>query len=361
MKICEKLQFTKILFVFMTMVGAIMLNSTVSRAEEMKQYNLTTSTQTIQTEKSVQMNFTMKKSGFVTIICDGPVEYSIYAKNGSCIYESGTSVNEASDYSLTYPLNAGDYYAVLKSYNSSAKINGIYTMKVRGIFEYKIPSLSTKKKIYYGVYNIPYYTKVVVKKAGYITIDTTYPHPYSAPYLSLCNKNKKDISNSTWAGDTNKYVFAVTKGTYYIKAVPQANCKYTLKYKFTACSDKKGKPLKGGSSKKKAKSIKVGKSVSGLVLISDKNSSKQWYKIVSNKTRIVKINLSASVSASSSTLRGQSMQILISGPYGQADTFTSRAGFKDSVTIGVGTEPTYICIIKKGKTTSGNYKITVKK
>lgn len=351
---------SKLLFMLVGIFGIVMLFSDISiAATGLPQYDLTTTSQTLDASDRIQMNFTMKKTGYVTIKCDGSATFSLYNSNETAIIEEEL-LTESTDYCITYPLNAGAYYITLDSRNAKAN----YYVTVSAAFEYKTPALSKKKKTYYGRRDVPYYTKLTVKKAGYVVIDTTISQSYDPPTIYVCNSKKKAITQGIASDEEygkGQYAFAVKKGTYYIKAVPKYDAKYTLKYKFKACSDKKGKALKGGTSKKKAKTIKIGKSASGLILPADKTSKKHWYKIVSSTPRYITLKISGNVSSSATSVGGQKFTYSIKGPYTQVSSWMNGAGYSDTYTFGVGPEPTYICITKVGKKTSGNYKITVKK
>ena len=99
--------------------------------------------------------------------------------------------------------------------------------------------------------------------------------------------------------------------------------------------------------------------VSGLVLASDKTSKKQWYKIVSATPRNITLKITGNVSVSSDVTYGSMIKYKVNGPYSQIDGFYHDVGYSDEYRFGVGPKPTYVCITKVGKKTTGNYKITV--
>lgn len=337
----------------------LMFSSTSSAATRLPQFDLTTTPQTLNVSARIQMNFTMEQSGYVTIQCDGNNTISLYHSDDTPIIEREL-LSSNTDYSITYPLEAGEYYITLLGRD----VEKNYYATISAQFEYSAPALSKLKKTYYGRKDVPYYTKLMVKKAGYVILDTTYHPSYKPPIIYICNSEKKAISQGiTYDGinGTGKYAFAVKKGTYYIKAMPQSTASYTLKYQYKSCSDKKGNPLKGGASKKKAKTIKIGKSVSGLFLSTDKTSKKHWYKIVSKKTRYVVVKMQGNSSLSPMSKYGQQLAYTIKGPYTHMSYDICEVGCSHTIQFKVGPKPTYICFAKKGKTTSGNYIITVKK
>lgn len=143
------------------------------------------------------------------------------------------------------------------------------------------------------------YYKVVVGKTGYITVDTFYDEEdYGNPTIVLCNSKKKAISlqveNHTLTD--NKSVFAVKKGTYYLK-VKDVKGGYQIRSTFSSVSDKSGK------SKGKAKQVKVnGKKVTGVVLTTDKKSKYDWYKFTLKKSSYIRIDLSGSTTGDSKVL-----------------------------------------------------------
>ncbi len=337
----------------------LMFSGTSFAATRLPQFDLTTTPQTLNVSSRIQMNFTMEQSGYVTIQCDGNNTISLYHSDDTPIIEKEL-LSSNTDYSITYPLEAGEYYITLLGRD----VEKNYYATISAQFEYSAPVLSKSKKTYYGREDVPYYTKLTVKKAGYVILDTTYHPSYKPPIMYICNSEKRAISQGITYDGINgigKYAFAVKKGTYYIKAIPQSTASYTLEYQYKSCSDKKGNALKGAVSKKKAKTIKIGKRASGLFLATDKTSQKHWYKIVSKRTRYVVIKVTGNSSLSPTSKNGQRLVYTIKGPYTNMKNDIREVGCSRTYQIKVGPKPTYISVEKKGKTTSGNYKITLKK
>lgn len=140
------------------------------------------------------------------------------------------------------------------------------------------------------------YYKIKTRKSGVLTVDAMYDsEDPGSPKLTLCNAKKKAITVSASNNAASNYtsVFAVSKGTYYLKV---ANVKgtYQLRYEFSAVSDK------SGSKKSKAKTITIGKTgVKGMVLAGDQKSKYDWYKFKLKKKSKIKIVFSGSTTGNS--------------------------------------------------------------
>lgn len=137
--------------------------------------------------------------------------------------------------------------------------------------------------------------KVKVSKPGYITftIDVDGLN-YAASRFALLDKNEKEISSLEYVEMKNgkiQHTYAVGKGTYYV-LVQNTLGVQAVKYKFTAVTDK------GGSSKSKATTIKLGDKVKGLALVSDKTSKVDWYKFTLNSKKAVTVTVNYKVAGS---------------------------------------------------------------
>lgn len=168
-----------------------------------------------------------------------------------------------------------------------------YWSDTEGILQYYMyfvnsgnASVSAKQATaYYSQdYNDYSYTKISVSKTGYIKVETP-AEEYASVYVTLCNKNKKAVSDEIYVYDESPYTyFAVSKGTYYIKTRVSSDKLYNVKYSFTQVKEK------SGSKKSKAVTIKKNKTVKG-VLTANNKSQTDWYKIKMTKKQVLKLTL----------------------------------------------------------------------
>lgn len=148
------------------------------------------------------------------------------------------------------------------------------------------------------------YYKLNVSKTGIFTIDMNYDDfSYGSPKITLCNNKKKAISANCGIYITNsakvkkkketpksKNIFAVSKGTYYIK-VTDLKGTYKIQSKFTAITDNSGK------TKKKAKNLKIGgETLKGVIFTSDKIKDYDWYKFTLEESDRIRISFTGSTS-----------------------------------------------------------------
>lgn len=167
--------------------------------------------------------------------------------------------------------------------------------------------------------------KVNVEKTGILTVDTGYDSTsYGTPRITLCNSKKKGISESCGICITNsqkvkkkkatpegKNIFAVSKGTYYLK-VSDVKGTYTIQSAFSAITENSGK------SKAKAKKLTIGgKWIKGVILSEDKKNQYDWYKFTMEESKRVRINFRGSTSGK------EKLQLEVI-PHSGAE-FTSRA------------------------------------
>lgn len=178
----------------------------------------------------------------------------------------------------------GTYYILVSSsiYDDNPSFTNSFKLSAR-LFPRSDRTIKSGQTITYYRENGTdiYYFKYKAAKTGKVTV--TFSYEYGS-YLTLTNSKKKALSDEEWVStgtNNNKYVFAVKKGvTYYFKvstngtsgttAAGNGNL-HTINVKNTAVS------AKGGSSKKKAATIKYNKTVKGLISAGDKTA--KWYKI----------------------------------------------------------------------------------
>ncbi len=131
------------------------------------------------------------------------------------------------------------------------------------------------------------------KQTGYVTVKATnVSELYNDTYggITLCNKSKKIISETdegyfTEYTDASHYTmtYGVKKNTtYYLRVKAMGGTKVTATFK----SVKKNAATK----KSKAKTIKKGKNVKGVIIAGDKKAD--WYKIKLTKSQQVKLSYS---------------------------------------------------------------------
>lgn len=208
-------------------------------------------------------------------------------------------------------------------------------------------------------YTNPIYYKVSVSNPGTITFNV---EGESSSYVTLCNSKKKALTDEVSSSYTDgEYVYAVGKGTYYIKVKSYAEM-------ITAKSTVKSVKDMGGASKAKATKLTIGaKNKSGLVLATDKSKKADWFKFYNSKNQKVTVNITGIV---------QSGEVRIEMYYSNGKKFSSSyailneyrkdASFSPYVarlgaTSGKLPKGTYyIKIIKDDKVTTGTYSIKVK-
>lgn len=322
-------------------------------------YNFNDGAQKISNSQTAKYNFTMTKKGYATIKANGKMKIKLYQDNGICLYESDDIIAEASDFGATFSLTKGKYYALVQHADNTKD-----TISVKGSISYKEKELTSKATTCYAMPGQEYYFKVNVKEAGVIKITSTHSAVKDDADVYLCDSKKKEISKKTYGSVDSQlsvYTFGVTKGTYYIKLSDASSCKFSLKYNLISVADKKGKPLRGGDSKEKAKAVKLGKNVNGLFLTADKTSKEQWYKIEVNTKKEVIVTITGNVSVSGDFLDKQQICCVIKGPsIVTQEYYINSADFKTESNFKLSEGTYYICATKVGDKTSGNYSISMK-
>lgn len=138
------------------------------------------------------------------------------------------------------------------------------------------------------------YHRFIIKNSGYASVTVkSMDNSNTEFFLALCDKQKKEISNNVIASqkdNTNQVVFAVKPGTYYVR-VRVSNVLpsdyYTIRY------NSKGVKDISSSSKSKAPSVKLDKTIDGIILHSDNYKKPDYYKMVLKKKTKVKISSNA--------------------------------------------------------------------
>lgn len=206
-------------------------------------------------------------------------------------------------------------------------------------------------------YSKPIYYKVTATKDGSITFNTSAAY---STKVTLCNSSKKAISDECYVSSSSgKSVFAVKKGTYYIKVTTSSDS-VRVKSTFKAITDK------SGASKAKAKKITMGsKALSGTVLATDKKGKADWYKFTNTKTKTVNVTFKGSVLSGKIVLeffdsKGTSFGTTYINTLDADSSFTPYQGsyFDTKKTLPKGTY--YIKVTKSTAKTSGTYSLKVK-
>ncbi len=199
----------------------------------------------------------------------------------------------------------------------------------------------------------PIYYKVEVNKTGFIKVD--FLSEYST-YVTLCSSSKKEISDECYISSSKPdAAFAVKKGTYYLKVKSNSDL-IRVRSSATAVTDA------SGSSKSKAKALKIGSAKKGLLLPGDKTSKNDWFKFTLTKS--TKLNLIVSGNVSSGKIRYELTSANIGGSitgylYQTDDSDTTSLKTWTTESLPRGTY--YIRVYKDDSKTSGNYSIKVAK
>lgn len=275
------------------------------------------------------------------------------------IYSDANCTQEIKYSSYNYKAvipNSGTYYIKLSvsDYSSDKATTTSYEVKFASQF-YSGEEKTLVNKEWTCSGNIdtatPLYYKVEVSKTGSLTIDTVTEYSNT---ITLCNSSKKSISEDVYNSD-GKVLFAVKKGTYYIKVKTSSDA-LLVKSSFSAVSDK------SGSSKSKALKLNAGKSYTSCITATDKKGTSDWYKITLTKSQVVKIKLTGNVSSGDIKYEffGGNISGSITGYLSSVgDDETFQAETYSSSKLPKGTY--YIKVYKDDNLTSGDYTIGLKK
>ena len=200
------------------------------------------------------------------------------------------------------------------------------------------------------------YHKLVVKKSGLVAIcgneyrESGTSLQAAGLNIQLCNAKKKPLHNA-YLSSLNTYTekYALKKGTYYVAV--SSSQRYQLKAESKAWKDKSGK------SKKKAATIKKGKSADGMVMVNEGMKKGDWYKVKLTKRSKLRINITAACTGVVSNLK---VQIIPANRHYTLINSTSLIGNKGKKLasrnkLAAGTY--YIKVSKVTKSASGVYRI----
>lgn len=158
--------------------------------------------------------------------------------------------------------------------------------------------------VYTGNGSSTLYHEVTVKKDGIVTIcGNNYQENGTSLQASeltvqFCNSKKKPLFNAN-LNNLNGYseYFALKRGKYYVGV--SSSLRYQLKSSFVKWKDQAGK------SKSKAKLIKKKKTQKGMLHITDGTKKADWFKIKMTKRAILRLNINALCTGTSSDLKIQ--------------------------------------------------------
>lgn len=200
------------------------------------------------------------------------------------------------------------------------------------------------------------YHKLVVKKSGLVAIcgneyrESGTSLQAAGLNVQLCNAKKKPLHNA-YLSNLNTYTekYALKKGTYYVAV--SSSQRYQLKAESKAWKDKSGK------NKKKAATIKKGKSADGMVMVNEGMKKGDWYKVKLTKRSKLRINITAACTGVVSNLK---VQIIPANRHYTLINSTSLIGNKGKKLasrnkLAAGTY--YIKVSKVTKSASGVYRI----
>ena len=141
-------------------------------------------------------------------------------------------------------------------------------------------------------YDKPTYYKIKISKRGYIKLDIESQYAYAKINYILCNSKKKKLKmvngSTSYSSEKKEDYIAVEKGTYYIAVSGDDNAEYRIRYTFYV------NPNKLSYTKKKAISLKRGKTVHPVFYTKDKKKTYQsWYKIKVPTKKWLKVELKA--------------------------------------------------------------------
>lgn len=300
--------------------------------------------------KDEYYRISVPKTSFVTISTTRDnLSYDFCNSSKKVLYGSAC-MTAATDKKNTYSLSKGTYYIKVKGQYR----NEILTLK------YTTASELTAKNDKWVTMNpssnkVTTYVKLKATADGYIKVNLRNAKgDDTSAYITLCNSNKKTVTNKTWIDSSSKYntylVYGVKKNkTYYLK-VTHASGRTVIKYKQTAVSEK------SGSSKKKAVTLKSGKTVKGTIGVGDTKSD--WYKITVTKSKKIKFYVTGNANG---TLK---MQIYKSNGRKFGSALTVINGINQKVTLkstdGNGKMPAgtyYFRIFRANTKSTGNYSL----
>lgn len=236
--------------------------------------------------QSVVVPITLDEKGRLYYIYDFKNEYQNQKSYYLDIYTDAacTQMAEYYNYDTYYGeldvTKTGTYYIKFSVIDSTTEQDMFNYFKFSSFFvNSRNETLTSGKQIVTAFlsYDKPIYYKVTVSKPGSISFNMQASYGGN---VTLCNSKKKAIANEWKSTDTeHTFVFAVSKGTYYLKVTSSSSYAYVMQ-------TTKGITDESGPSKEKAKTIKVnGDEVKALALSTEKSGKADWFKFTNDKKR----------------------------------------------------------------------------
>lgn len=234
---------------------------------------------------SISMNIRVTDPEFLNIAVYKKKDLSDLPRSISCqctsYYGNRNTINEYFEkgtYYIRFPENTYDISCLL--YSNAGK------------------TLTSGKTIAaYSDYLHPTYFKYKAPADGYIKVtESCLNETKDVPTTVLCNSKKKEITDMLRNHEsTDKIVYAVKKDhTYYIKT---GALDLEKKAYYRIHLDFEKRKESSGSSKTKAKSIKLGSTVKGTVFSEDNRNKYDWYKFTNPTKQYVSLEYNGSITS----------------------------------------------------------------
>ena len=221
----------------------------------------------------------------------GIVLYNIVAKHGDVTmsgkYQLSSDiegkVKVATKNNRAYIPKAGTYYIRISSETFSRESDSRFL----GIFAFVSNSdttLKNKVKVVSSVVNAkkPIFYKVTVKKNTKLQFELASDGKAS---VTLCNKKKSALTNANKVNKSGKMIYALNKGTYYLKV---SSTKGFLTAKATMTPAVK----EIGTKQSSALNVNINKKASsGLVYAKDKKDTVYWFCLNNEKDQPIYMNV----------------------------------------------------------------------
>ncbi len=314
-------------------------------------------------ETASVVELTTKSSGILRFYYQGDntesVSIYLYDNEDLDNYISMDSISASSQEDVTDGFKvpkAGTYYVKIRSYQDesfdftlAADIYSADDQTLKSGKSTLFSLLDSKDENYYKFTTtksgkVKIYTSKIDGKDCYIDVSV---------FQKVNGKMKLVVPSRSEADGS---AVGLSKGTYYIKVSGGSSYQlYSIKYTFTAITDK------SGSTKAKASKMTLGKASTGLVLVSDKKSKEDWYKVTLTKTKAVTLTVKGEVSDSITITfynsKGSEFGSLYLSEYTTEDAGTPYDNYSKK-TLSKGTY--YIKVTKDENNSSGSYSITLK-
>jgi len=311
------------------------------------------------------VSVTTECAGLLNIYYQGTnndtVYFNLYSDEACTNEIESASLPASSAAAMTEGLEvpkAGTYYLQLKYYDN---VDVEFTIAA-DIYSAEDGTLANNENRYVSLmnYNDSNYYKIVLTKAGIIRVYTTCAdEKVSYADVDIYKKvNGKMKLISEGKSTTEGTVTGLEKGTYYIKLSNGSVNYYSIGYKFFNILDK------SGTKKANAGTIKLGTASKGLILVSDKTSKVDWYKLKTTKNKAITLTFSGEVTGSVMLefydASGYKFGSIYISDYAKEDSAAPYVGNYDDTNKKLPKGTYYIKVIKDSSDVSGYYSIKVK-